>query len=144
MTIRQATAYLATLGAQDNEAVASAVIDAYWFDADEEAVPWQGGPLYIPGIAWSRPDARALVDNLISWLLFCELNALSAEEQQIQNNLRSLGLAQAAGYQFSGSNDPAGWFRTYGKAAGKWELEKIFREQGVAGQTRYQKILKSL
>lgn len=141
---RQATAYLATLGARDNEAVASAVIDAYWFDANVEAVPWQGGPLYIPGIAWAKPDARALVDNLIRWLLFCELNALSSEEQQIQNNLRSLGLAQAAGYQFSGSNDPAGWFRTYGKAAGKWELEKIFREQGVAGQTRYEKILKSL
>jgi len=140
---RQATAYLATLGGQDNEAVASAVIDAYWFDPDADVVPWQGGPLYIPGMAWSRPDARILVDNLIRWLLFCEINALG-EQQQIVNNLRSIGLAQAAGYQFTGSNDAADWFRTYGRAAGKWELEKIFREQGVAGQTRYRNILKGI
>ena len=65
----QAAGYLGTLaerqGAAGNEIVGLAVARAYAFDPQAKTVPWTGGPLYIPGIAWEKAYATKLVGNLI-------------------------------------------------------------------------------
>ena len=93
----QATAYIGTLVQQGNKKVGAAVAKAYEFDADAKNAPWHGGPLYVPGIQWQKEDATALVGNLIAWHLWCDRNGKTSEQQQIYNNLRSVGLSRVAG-----------------------------------------------
>lgn len=139
---RQAAAYLATLASTDST-VARAVADAYRFDAGALRVPWHGGALFVPGLDWQRRDARALVGNLIRWHLWCERRGKRAEQNQIHNNIRSLRLAQAAGYQSPGWHPATteAWLRVWGKVVGKEELAELLREQGVDDDPRYRKIL---
>ncbi len=143
---RQAAGYLGTLAAQGDAKVADKVIDAYKFDVEATDVPWNGGPLFLPGINWQKENARALVGNLIRWHLWCDRNEKSAEKTQIHNNIRSLGLAQAAGYQNPDwqEADTVTWLTVWGKVVGRAELEKILKEQGVAGSNRYAAALNGL
>lgn len=151
---RQAAAYVATLANQQDNGVAEAIVKAYRFDPQANSVPWAGGPLFVPGINWSqdKEQARKLVGHLVAWHLWCEENLRNAPQQrsalqtQIHNNLRSLQLAQAAGYQSPGFGEVGTdqWLLVWGRAVGKDQLEKLLRQQGVADQPRYQKILKQL
>ena len=64
-------------------------------------------------------------------------------EQQIHNNLRSLSLANAASYESPGWQ-PAGailWLKTWSAAAGREEVERILKEQGVSESNRYRTAL---
>ena len=143
---RQAAAYLGTLAGQGDDTVAQNVINAYKFDADAKNVTWQGGPLFLPGIKWQKKDAQALVGNLIRWHLWCDRQGRKAEQTQIHNNIRSLGLAGAAGYQSPGWQDTGTvpWLKVWGKAMGRGELEAILQEQGVSGNAKYAAALKGL
>ena len=139
----QATAYLATLGAQGDDQVAGAVVEAYRYKKSARDIPWRGGPLYVPGIQWSGDDARQLSKNLIRWMVFCERSGLPNESRQIENNLRSIQLAQAAGYAMSGSGIEA-WLRTWSDAYGEKAVKNILGEQGVADDEPFRTILDSL
>jgi hypothetical protein len=141
---RQATAYLATLGSQGNDGVAAAVVGVYRYTAGVKDVPWRGGPLYVPGLNWQQKEARGLAKNLIKWLVFCERNELQDESRQIHNNLRSITLAQAAGYQLSGGGDSRAWFKAWGQAFGRRSLKAIFDEQRVADKEPFRRILREL
>ncbi|MDH3718109.1 MAG: DUF2330 domain-containing protein, partial [Planctomycetota bacterium] len=143
---RQSAAYLGTLAAQGDDTVSQKVIDAYKFDNEASDVTWKGGPLFLPGINWQKDNARALVGNLIRWHLWCDRNNHRAEQTQIHNNIRSLGLARAAGYQSPGwqEADTVTWLTAWGKAVGRAEIESILKEQGVAGNSRYTAALKGL
>jgi len=141
---RQAAAYLGALAAKGEDAVPAVVIKAYKFDPKAKDVPWTGGPLFIPGIQWKKDDAKALVGNLIAWYLWCDRNNKKTHHNALHNNLRSLQLAAAAGYQPSGRAVPDQWLAAWGRAVGKAELEKILKAQGVDKETRYKKILDGL
>jgi hypothetical protein len=146
---RQAAAYLATAAAQGNTQVATAVVKVYRFDPEARAVPWHGGPLFVPGIQWQsqKAEARALAEHLIKWFVFCDRNTLSAEMRQLHNNLRSLQLARAAGYPSRGGSDIEAWLKAWGQVAGVEGVEgvkKILEEQGVAREPRYVEILEGL
>ena len=143
---RQAAAYLGTMANQGDTTVAQRVIDAYAFDANAKHVTWHGGPLFLPGIAWQKDDSQALVGNLIRWHLWCDRNALTAEKTQIHNNIRSLGLANAAGYQSPDWQEAAtvAWLQVWGKTMGRAELETILREQGVLADRTYAVALRGL
>jgi len=145
---RQAAGYLATLAGQGNTQVAAAVGKAYRFDPEAQAVPWHGGPLFVPGIRWQeqKEEARALAEDLIKWFLFCERNSLTAEMRQLHNNLRSLQLAKAAGYQSPGWREVGilEWLTVWGQAVGMESLKKLLEEQGVAREARYVEILEGL
>ena len=143
---RQAAAYLGTLAGQGDATVAQSVIKAYAFDPKAKDVTWQGGPLFLPGIAWQKEDARALVGNLIRWHLWCDRNGRAAEKTQIHNNIRSLGLANSAGYQSPGWEEAGSvpWLAVWGKTMGREELEAILEEQSVSGNETYAAALKGL
>lgn len=141
---RMAAGYLGTLATQGDKGVASAVIDGYWFDRHARNVPWRGGPLYVPALGWEKDDAQALSRNLIQWLVFCDRKGLDNEMRQIHNNLASVQLSRAAGYGFSRSGEPRGWYASWGQANGREALEMIFEEQGVASDERFRRILKEL
>ena len=144
---RQAAGYLGTLAQQGSkEDVAKAVVKQYTFDPMAKDVPWKDGPLFLPGIQWDKENAKAVVGDLIKWHLWCDINDKTAEQNQIHNNIRSLGLANAAGYQSPGFQNvgTVQWLQTWGKAFGKDELQAILEEQKVADNAKYAAALKGL
>ncbi len=146
---RQAAAYLGTLAQQgQSKEVVKQVVEMTKFDAQADETPWAGGgnALFIPGIRWGKEDARALVGNLIRWHLWADINKEDKAKAQIHNNIRSLGLARAAGYQSPGWNNVGTkqWLIAWGKCVGKDELKKILEEQGVEGKDQYASVLKDL
>jgi hypothetical protein len=143
---RQAAGYLGTLAAQGEDAVPTAVVKVYAFDAKAKAVPWNGGPLFVPGIKWGRKDARALVGNLIAWHLWCEEHKQQALQLQIHNNLRSLQLAAAAGYKSPGFRQVGvdQWLLVWGGTAGKEAIQKMLAAQKLEDKPRYKKLLAQL
>jgi hypothetical protein len=143
---RQAAAYLGALHGQGDKGVPAAVIEVYKFDAKAKDVPWKNGPLFVPGIQWSKEDGRALVGNLIRWHLWCDRKGRTAEQTQIHNNIRSLSLAAAAGYQSPGWQDigTLQWLTVWGKALGREEVERILKQQGVEQDRKYSDVLEKL
>jgi len=148
---RQAAAYLASLAQRGEDSVAPAVVKAYQFDPKAKKLPWDGGPLFIPALNWnsSKDKAKALVSGIIAWYVWTEENIPAAQragtQQPIINNLNSIQLASAAGYQINWQErNVDGWLRTWGGAAGKKEIEKILKAQKVADKPRYKKVLDSL
>jgi hypothetical protein len=143
---RQAAAYLGALAGQGDKDVPGAVVAVCKFDPKAKDVPWKNGPLFVPGIQWSKDDARALVGNLIAWHLWCDRHSRAAEQTQIHNNIRSLALASAAGYQSPGWQDVGTlkWLAIWGKAAGREELVRILKQQGVDTDRKYSGVLENL
>ena len=144
---RLAAGYLGALSNQGKgKEVAAAVVEAVKFDVQAGAVPWEGGPLFVPGIQWGKEDAKALAANLVKWFLWSDINKKDANKRQIHNNIRSLNLARAAGYQSPGWNDVGivQWLQAWGRAFGKAEIEEILKEQGVLDNRRYSSVLDDL
>ncbi len=139
----QATAYLGTLAVQGDKKVAPAVVNVYKFDPQAEQVPWNGGPLYLPGIQWDKEQGTKLVGNLIAWHLWCDRNGKGGEQQQINNNLNSITLANVVGYQF-GANDTVTWLTNWGKVVGRKEIERMLKEQGADDVRKYSSVLEQL
>ena len=140
----KATAFVGALAGQD-KSVAAAIAKAYTFDPEAKEVLWKGGPLYVPGIRWTKKDARTVVGNLIRWHLWCDRNGKSSEQRQINNNLISIGLSRVAGVQSVGGNgSTVAWLSSWGKAMGRDELEKLLKEQGADKIQKYAAVLKSL
>ncbi|MCZ6603338.1 MAG: DUF2330 domain-containing protein, partial [Planctomycetota bacterium] len=135
----QATAYLGSMSALGDEGVAAAVIEAYRFDPEAKEVPWNGGPLYVPGIRWGEDDAVALVGNLIRWHLYCDRHDLSQEQNQIRNNIVSLQLRQVAGYQppTGAVSSTVSWLEVWKEVVGRSGIRKILKEQGVLDDPKY-------
>ena len=143
---RQAAAYLGTLASgEDATEIASAIASAYAFDPAATDVPWQGGPLFIPGIDWQQDPAQArqLADQLIRWMLWCDRHGRAEQQRQIHNNLRSLNLARAAGYESPGwqAADAVVWLHVWRKVVGEDQLEAMLTQQQVADSPRYRAAL---
>lgn len=144
---RQAAGYLGALANQGKgKEVAKMVADAVKFDVQAGEVPWDGGPLFVPGIQWGKEDAKALAGNLVKWFLWSDINKQEEFKRQIHNNIRSLNLARAAGYESPGWNDVGviQWLKAWGRAYGKDEVEAILKEQGVLDNRRYAAVLDDL
>lgn len=142
-----AAGYLGAIASQGQAAeVAEIVTSKLQFDPQASQVPWQGGALFIPGIQWGQEDAQRLVGSLIRWHLWCDLHDKANEQQQIHNNLRSLGLASAAGYQSPGWQNVSTnqWLLTWGNAVGKAELTQLLKEQNALDRKEYSDVLKQL
>ncbi len=141
----RAAAYVATKASQGEGGLAEPVIEICKFNAQADEVPWKGGPLFLPSIAWGKEDAKDLVGNLMRWLVFSDQQDDSANIQIIHNNIRSLGLANAAGYQSPGWNDvgTTQWLIAWGKAFGKDEVSDILSEQGIE-ESEYSEVFDEL
>ena len=138
---RTAAGFLATMSRTDAN-VLDATIRGYDFTPGVAEVPWTGGPLYIPAAQWGSDTARELIENLISWHLYCQLNNLQGEQQQINNNLRSVGFVNAAGYDaWNLPQDTDGLLVFWGQNEGSRALSRILGEHGLRGQAHYKKLL---
>jgi hypothetical protein len=78
------------------------------------------------------------------WNVWCDVHDKAGEQQQIHNNIRSLALAQAAGYQAPGWNnvDCVAWLDAWKKAVGKDEIRSILQQQDLADQQKFADLLK--
>ena len=143
---RQAAAYLSSLAISgDASQIAATVAAAYNFDPLQTDVPWQDGPLFIPGLAWQQHPihARHLVDQLIRSMLWCDRHGRATEQAQIHNNLRSLSLARAVGYRSPGwqTADTVTWLRAWRALVGDEPIRSILEQQQVANHPRYRAAL---
>ena len=137
-----AAACLATLSGQGRQGIPGAVLASLRYDPAAEQVPWSGGPLFIPSLSWGNEPGRQLWRELVAWHLFCDRNELKAEQTQINNNLNSWALANAAGYQLPGRQlGSTRWLLLFGEIAGVEELESLLEEQGLEDQILYKAIL---
>lgn len=93
----QAASYAALAGQGKPDKVARATIEALQYTPRADTPPWEGGALYIPGIAWDRAEAKVLVRSLALWHRWAEETGNATAKGQIENNLRSVSLLRAAG-----------------------------------------------
>lgn len=140
---RTAASYLGTVAGQGRKDVARSVIAALRFRKGAERVPWHDGALFLPALSWSRKDARALVGQLIRWHLWAEIDGNKAAQNNLHNNLRSLGLARVAGYQSPGwsSASTVQWLTVWRAAVGRDAIEAILVEQGAERDPTYRALL---
>lgn len=143
---RMAAAYLATMANEgESQAVAAQVIAAISFQPQSEHPPWQGGALFLPGISWGKEEAQELVGQLVRWMVWCDTHGDRESVQQIENNLRSIQLANAAGYQIAWDEDGVrSWLLAWGKVVGRDEIRTILAEQKLLDDRRYAGILSDL
>ncbi|MBZ0135278.1 MAG: DUF2330 domain-containing protein [Planctomycetes bacterium] len=125
--------------------VAQVVVDTYKYDPAAKKSPWDGGALYVPGIQWPRDEGRALVTNLLAWGIWCDRKEKQDQYWQIHNNLASIGLAQAVGYEINwNSQDITGWLVTCGRLLGRPAIEDLLVAQGVQDEKRFKDVLAQL
>ena len=139
-----AAGMLAAMGNQEESSAAELVLRALDFDTEATRVPWHGGPLFLPGLAWTKEDAGRLMRRLVSWHLFCNSRGLKDEKNQIHNNLNSLALANQLGYQLPGRADTATWLTIYGETFGRAALARLILEQDPESELRWKRVLRSL
>ena len=102
-------------------------------------MPWSGGALFLPGIQWQKRAGTDLVGELIAWHLWCDVRGRGNEQRQIHNNIRSLSLARAVGYQTPGWNDVGTirWLQIWRHFAGRSAVSAMLREQGLDKSSKY-------
>lgn len=132
MVRRQAASYLAAKGAQSGKGyseVAAAVIESLALKPKARKLPWEGGALYVPSIQWKKAEALELIDVLIRWNLHLESVDKQNEQRQVQNNLRSVQLLQAAGFQnaWPDVNGPD-VLVNYGQVVGRKKVHQILAD----------------
>lgn len=141
---RMAAACLATQGADADwrALVPRKVIETFTFKGNAEQVPWAGGALFIPGLQWSKEDARSLVEELLSWMLWCEKHGLKNQQKQLHNNLRSLQLASAAGYKSPAWQEIStdAWMTLWGCTVGRDGLMDLLARVGLRDDLHYLRI----
>jgi hypothetical protein len=143
---RLAAASLATMAQSQRDDVAAQTIRAVRFAPSATQVAWDGGPLFVPSLGWTPAEAQALVEELLAWLIWCDLRGLQTEQQQLHNNLRSVGLANVAGYQVPDWNLATAerWLIAWGRAQGTAAVERLLAEQGLTRAPRFQAVLGEL
>ena len=143
---RTAAGFLATLALDDYRAAAEAVVEQYRFDVEATRAPWHGGALFLPAVLWKPDAARAVAGALVRWHLWSDRRGDAETQKQIHNNLRSLRLAKAAGYQSPGwrEADTPTWLRAWGSVVGADGVHALLEEQGVADSARYRAVVEAL
>jgi hypothetical protein len=141
-----AASYLGSIGANGGNTVARTVLAALQFRASASAVPWSGGALFLPAIQWSTKDARSLTDRLLRWMVWAEENSQPDTARQIENNLRSAQLVNAAGYTAPpwGTTGVDAWLTAWSRVVGKKQITRILLQQKLTGSQRYQGLLDRL
>lgn len=128
---RLAAGLVASLGGEDLENTQLKLLSALAFHPSAETVPWRGGALYVPSVNWGTLQARMLVREFLSWMIWCDRRpGFEGEVQVLQNNLRSVGLIRVAGFQPPNSARVADWVAAYGNSYGEIELERLLAGLG--------------
>ena len=133
---RLAAGVCATAANARRETVAWSILTALSCQSRAQAVPWKGGALFVPGLAWTSNEAQLLASDLIGWLVLAETRGWSEERSKIQANLGSWGLANAAGFQL-GASDGRGWLQCWRNTYGRDALLSLMIRFNVTTDPRY-------
>ena len=126
---QQAATWLATMKTQNVKGVNKAVTSALAFDKNAGTPPWGSGPLYVPGVNWSKPETVALINELTAWFIWCEANEQRDQISKITTNLNSWQLMNAAGFRSVPSNGEA-WLKEWEKIVGVDAAKELMRRTG--------------
>ena len=77
----------------DSETVRTAYISSIKYDAKAAAAgtpPWQGGALFIPGVAWTQEQLNKLIVHLSRWHEWAAVNQRTTDLRVISNNMVAL------------------------------------------------------
>lgn len=138
---RQLAAGLLASMSQNDTSIRSDILDGFAYYPEASQAPWSGGALYIPSAAWNRSEAAELVGSLVSWHLFCERTGAKAEQQNIDNNLRSVGLLGQAGFSGGLYGTTDALLEAWGNNQGSRALLSILRDHGLDRDPHYRSIL---
>jgi len=123
--------------AQNQDDLPRKVAAVYAFEPTASSVPWEGGALYVPGLGWNRDEARTIMGSLIEWHLFCDRMGLTQEQQQIHNNIRSVGLWRQAGMREFPSTVTVQLLKQWRQVVGGKQLARILEKQSVRYDPKY-------
>ncbi|MHC4840817.1 MAG: DUF2330 domain-containing protein [Planctomycetota bacterium] len=132
-----AASYLASIGQQQNEAVADAVIKGLECPDGSTEVCWKSGALWVPNITWNKEKGTELVTNLIDWGLWCVANGKTNLLGNVVNNLNSINLNRAVGYQRGGGHNMVQWVKNTGNAIGKEKMEAMLLKHNLIDNQSY-------
>lgn len=121
----------ASLLGTKGDIVGKMIAKALRFNKKASEVPWQGGPLYMPGIKWSKKDARQVASQLLRWMIWSEKKGDTQASRVAANNLMSVALAKAAGYKsVSGQLGYSSvfWIGMWTKVYGSREANRIMKD----------------
>ncbi len=86
------------------------------YSSRAETLPWEGGPLFLPGYAWKPDEAQRVSLDLCSWLVAAERRGDTAAAGPLLNNLRDLSWRTGTGFQQHARAYE--WLRAFLNAAG--------------------------
>lgn len=133
---RQAAAFAAAVAQSAPQKMMTQVIEQLRFSKTGR-VPWEGGALYVPALAWQGGDATALTEQLMRWWLYLlEVKKDAAAAQQAFNNLYSYTLLTNAGYQMSFS-EPMSLLREVQSRKGAGAARQLLADVGLSGDPRF-------
>jgi len=138
---RMAASYVATVAAKRDDAPRS-VVKALRFKKDSDEAPWGTLALFIPQLNYEKDDAKALTDVLLRWHLWADINGETQSQNQIQNNLNSVGLARAAGYRSPGWSNVSTvkWLSAWSNVVGMRAIRKMLKQQNAHKMRRYKSL----
>ncbi len=134
---RKAAGFVGTAAQAGEKTVAADIAAALAFQADAEKVPWEGGPLFIPGIDWNQNQAEAkqLAQNLIAWHVWCGDSKENGRTPQDQRHARQRQPLQRRRLQQPrprGRQQRARWVAAWQEAAGQEAVDTLLAPQGLA------------
>ncbi|MCA9790246.1 MAG: hypothetical protein KC910_00565, partial [Candidatus Eremiobacteraeota bacterium] len=122
------------LGAQANRGteVAPVVLRLLAFNPDAKQVPWKGGPLFLPGLQWTKDQAGLLVDSMVRWYVWAEREKLGDDiTRPLENNLRSYQLWTTLGDRSGAWRSAQGataWLDAWAEIAGEKRKQQILNQ----------------
>jgi hypothetical protein len=119
------------LGTKKASTVSKLIVKELRFNKRAKEVPWQGGPLFMPGIAWPKKDAKAIASDLLRWMIWAEKNNDSQGARVAANNLMNQSLAKAAGYKSVSGQlgySTVFWIGLWTKTYGSKEANRIMKD----------------
>lgn len=119
------------LGTKKASTVATLVARSLRFNKSAKQVPWQGGALYMPGIAWTKKDAKAVTSHLLRWMIWAEKKNNNQAMRVAANNLMNASLAKAAGYKSVSGQlgySTVFWIGLWTKVYGAKEANRVMKD----------------
>ena len=127
-----AAAWLVTVAEGREREAAARFVEAWRFDPGAQRLPSGQGPLYLPRLAWTTEEARALADSFLRWYLWCDRRSDFDRRRMFSLALRNDELAAPAGYDPPVTwNDPGAmvWLQVWGQIVPREELVAMLRQQ---------------
>ena len=140
---RQAAAFAATKGSgEGRQEVADSVTRELGLPRAGSPIPWEGGALYVPGIAWGERDGRRLVRTLMAWWLRLEADGRRDELRPVWNNLYSYQLLTGSGYDMSLQADPRQLVAALVRVEGRGNARELLSRIGLGGDARFREVVR--